>query len=332
MTDPAPAAVVAAAQELYAVPPDAFIARRGEMVASAKADGDAGAAKEIGRLRRPSVSAWALNSVVRQEPEVVADLLALGARMREAQGAMDVASLQAMRPERDDAVSAFVAAAVACLADAGRPLAPAGRDEVRATAVTVLADQAAADALASGILTKALSYSGFGEVDLSDALAVTGTGVVLTALAGGAPHGTDSAGDGERAASDDPGADHDGVGADHDGVGAHDDGVGTDHDGVGAHHDGVGADDDAMAAARHDAEAADAAHVAARARAEEAATELASAEARLDEARRQLEVVRDVAEAARAADRAARAAVTEAARHRKRAQAYLARLSKGKGT
>ena len=88
-------AVVSAAQQLYAVPPEAFIARRKEMVAAAKADGAKEAAAEIGRLRRPSVAAWAVNTVVRAEPDVVGDLLALGSRMRAAQGALDVTALAA---------------------------------------------------------------------------------------------------------------------------------------------------------------------------------------------------------------------------------------------
>ena len=295
-------AVVTAAQQLYAVPPEAFIARRKEMVAAAKADGAKEAAAEIGRLRRPSVAAWAVNTVVRAEPDVVGDLLALGSRMRAAQGALDVAALQAMRGERDAAIDQFVSAAVACLDDASRPLAPAGRDEVRDTAIAVLADQSAADAVASGILTKALSYSGFGEVDLSDALAVTGTGVVLTALAGGAATGgVTGAAAGERTAYEG-------------------DGTGDDAAVQAAREAAVGA-------ARREVDDAEAADAHARATAEQASTALTAAEAALDEARRHLEATRTTAEGARAADRAARDTLTETARRRKQALAALARLT-----
>jgi hypothetical protein len=295
-------AVVTAAQQLYAVPPEAFIARRKEMVAAAKADGAKEAAAEIGRLRRPSVAAWAVNTVVRAEPDVVGDLLALGSRMRAAQGALDVTALQAMRGERDAAIDEFVSAAVACLDDAGRPLAPAGRDEVRDTAIAVLADQSAADAVASGILTKALSYSGFGEVDLSDALAVTGTGVVLTALAGGAATGgVTGAAAGERTAYE--------------------------GDGTGDDAAVQAAREAAVDAARREVDDAEAADAHARARAEQASTALTAAEAALDEARRHLKATRTTAEGARAADRAARDTLTETARRRKQALAALARLT-----
>ena len=295
-------AVVTAAQQLYAVPPEAFIARRKEMVAAAKADGAKEAAAEIGRLRRPSVAAWAVNTVVRAEPDVVGDLLALGSRMRAAQGALDVTALQAMRGERDAAIDEFVSAAVACLDDAGRPLAPAGRDEVRDTAIAVLADQSAADAVASGILTKALSYSGFGEVDLSDALAVTGTGVVLTALAGGAATGgVTGAAAGERTAYE--------------------------GDGTGDDAAVQAAREAAVDAARREVDDAEAADAHARATAEQASTALTAAEAALDEARRHLKATRTTAEGARAADRAARDTLTETARRRKQALAALARLT-----
>ena len=49
-----------------------------------------------------------------------------------------------------------------------------------------LADAGAAEVALSGTLTRGLSYSGFGEVDVADAVARTSTGVVLTRIEGGA--------------------------------------------------------------------------------------------------------------------------------------------------
>ena len=51
---------------------------------------------------------------------------------------------------------------------------------MRATAVAALADEGAGTAVSSGQLTRALSYSGFGEVDLSEAVARTASGAILT--------------------------------------------------------------------------------------------------------------------------------------------------------
>ena len=174
-----------AAQGLYAVAPEEFVATRAAAVARVKAQGNAAAAREIGRLRRPSVAAWALNHLLRVDPDIVASLVGLGVRMRAAQGALDVGTLQALRADRDRIIDQFVLAATQAAHTTGRTLTPAVRDEVRATAVAALADQGAADALASGALTRSLSYSGFGEVDVSDAVVRTASGHILSVLVGG---------------------------------------------------------------------------------------------------------------------------------------------------
>ena len=51
--------VAAAAAHVYAAPLGEFIASRKALAASAKAGGDAAAAKEILALRKPPVKAWA---------------------------------------------------------------------------------------------------------------------------------------------------------------------------------------------------------------------------------------------------------------------------------
>jgi hypothetical protein len=180
-----PLPLTAAMQRLYAVGPDEFMALRTELVAGARADGDRPTATEIGKLRKPSLAAWAVNLTARQAPEVVAALAGLGARMRGAQGRLDTAALTALRPERDRAVQDFVAAAVERAQQAGRSLGPAAREDVRATAVAALADEGASAAVRSGQLTRALSYSGFGEVDLAEAVARTASGGAILTLVSG---------------------------------------------------------------------------------------------------------------------------------------------------
>ena len=175
---------------MYAVEPGEFIASRKEWVATAKAAGDREAVVAIGVLRKPSVSAWAMNAVVRHEPDVVAALRDVGALMRDAQSRMDMATVQGMRGERESAVADYVTAAARVTSDVGRPLAASGLDEVRATAIAALADASAEMAMASGTLTRALSYSGFGEVDLSDAVVLTKTGRVLGVITGGGGGGS----------------------------------------------------------------------------------------------------------------------------------------------
>ena len=64
-------------------------------------------------------------------------------------------------------------------------LSAAAQQDVRATAIAALADERASAAVTSGQLTRALSYSGFGEVDLAEAVARTAGGAILTILPGG---------------------------------------------------------------------------------------------------------------------------------------------------
>jgi hypothetical protein len=192
-------ALTEALQALYAVEPDAFMAARRERVAAARAGGDRDSATEIGRLRKPTVAAWSMNLLARQAPEVVDDLVALGARMRTAQARLDAATLTALRPERDEAVRRFVGAATDLARGSGRTLAPAALEDIRATAVAALADEGASTAVSSGQLTRALSYSGFGEVDLSEAVARTASGAILTVVSGtGGSRAGDGAGTGEE--------------------------------------------------------------------------------------------------------------------------------------
>lgn len=177
--------VRAAATQLYAGAPAEFIATRTTLVKAAKAEGEKDAAARIGALRRPSVAAWALNQLVHRGDPVIDDLADLGVRLRQATSALDAAAIAGLRGRRDEVLGALVTAAGSIAADEGQKLTAAVEAEVRDTGIAALADEAAEAVLRSGTLTRALSYSGFGEVDLSEATATTSTGVVLTSLRGG---------------------------------------------------------------------------------------------------------------------------------------------------
>lgn len=170
---------------LYAAEPGAFVSTRTLLVAEAKASGDAALAEEIGRLRKPTAAAWAVNLTTRERPDQVERLRDVGQRLRAAQARLDAAGLRDLRAEREGLVAAFLAGAAEVAEAAGRPLAPAVLEEVRATLIAALASEEATEAVTSGHLTRALSYSGFGEVDLSEAVARTSSGAVLTVLAPG---------------------------------------------------------------------------------------------------------------------------------------------------
>ena len=176
-----------AVTELYAAPLEEFVAVRTRLAQAAGRP----AAAEIKALRKPTVTAWLLNQLAREHTDVVATVDDLGRRMRAAQAAADMTALRELRPERDAVLRDCVAAVRDVAEEHGRSLSQAGADEVSATVIAALADVESQAALASGMLVKTLSYSGFGEVDIDDAVA---TRARLRVVTGGDDEGgTDAA-------------------------------------------------------------------------------------------------------------------------------------------
>lgn len=183
MEDEGPDLLAEAAWQVYGVPPAEFVAARTAWVKRLRGEGHRELAKSVGALRKPSVSAAAVNALVRADDPVAQRLRDVGGRLRHAQSALDAAGLSTLRGERDEVLAQWVEAARTHAP--GGTLTAAVEGEVRATAVAALADASATEVVLSGTLTRALAYSGFGEVDLADAVARTSTGVVLTRIEGG---------------------------------------------------------------------------------------------------------------------------------------------------
>ena len=161
------------ADELYALAPAAFTAARDEQAGQARASGDAGLAGAIRKLRRPTVSAWLVNLLAREDGGQVDDLLELGQSLREAQRALDGDRLRELSAQRRRLVAALTQEAQRLAAQAGQAVSAQVEREVQDTLEAALADQGMADAVRSGRLTKALSYAGLGEgIGVSDAVAV----------------------------------------------------------------------------------------------------------------------------------------------------------------
>lgn len=190
-----------AVQAVYAVPAAEFVATRTALAKELRAAGHREAAKELTGMRKPGVSAAAVNAVVRAQDPVVDRLVELGGAMRQATSALDGRALAALRTDRDELLRDWVRAAAE---HAGGSLTSAVEAEVRDTAVAALADADATEVVTSGHLTRALSYSGFGEVDLADAVARTSTGVVLTRIEGGRVEDEDEGSELGQAESDEP--------------------------------------------------------------------------------------------------------------------------------
>lgn len=160
---------------LFAGDPSTFVADRDAAAKAARAAGDRESASRIKALRRPSVAAWYVNVAARSSLVSLREWLALGASLREAQERLDMAEVRRLGAGRAGLENRVVRDLAAHLATLGTAASPAALDEVRATLRAALADPAASALVASGRLERALTYGGFGEVDLSAALAAMAT-------------------------------------------------------------------------------------------------------------------------------------------------------------
>ncbi|MFF1883910.1 hypothetical protein ACFVVC_20830 [Pseudarthrobacter sp. NPDC058196] len=162
------------ADRLYARDLDGFIAARAAAAKEA-AEQDKELAAAVRALAKPSVAAWAVNMLARQRPGVLADLSALGERMRSAQESLDAAALRALARERRTLLAAAVDAARTVAAEQGRPISGPMAADVEETLRALTADEGAAVAVASGRLLKVLTADGVNQVDLAGAVALPGT-------------------------------------------------------------------------------------------------------------------------------------------------------------
>jgi hypothetical protein len=160
------------ATELYSLVPPEFTAARDAAARAARSDGDSELAAQLKALRRPPISAWLVNELVRKQGDELDALLDLGAELREAQQALDADELRTMTRRRQEVIRGLTELADAIAADAGQQVSDAARHEVEATLDAALADADAADAVRTGRLMRALSSTGLEAVDLDGAAAV----------------------------------------------------------------------------------------------------------------------------------------------------------------
>ena len=166
------AGIDGAAEELYAVLPAVFIATRDARAKEARASGDEELYAQIKALRRPSAAAWLVNVLARSE-EGFEQFSDLSRRLRDAQTHLDAPSMKELGQERTRVVAELVERAVALAKEADPQYKDTAtvRDQVTSTLTAAGADPTAEAAVTSGRLVSPLSYAGFGEVDLTDAVA-----------------------------------------------------------------------------------------------------------------------------------------------------------------
>jgi hypothetical protein len=149
---------------LYGLPLAEFTPARDAIVKRLRSEKDREGAEQIKRLRKPTVSAWALNQVQRQDPEATRQLLAAGQRLRSGQERLlasgDRQPLAEATAEERRLVTDLAARAERALLAAGQPASAAVQSRLRATLHAVAGDPQARELIAAGRLV--------GDYELSD--------------------------------------------------------------------------------------------------------------------------------------------------------------------
>ncbi|GAB3206196.1 hypothetical protein [Nocardia tengchongensis] len=152
--------------ELYGLSPAEFVAVRTERVRQARDAGDKALADAIGKLRRPTVAAWALNLLSREASDQVRALLEVGDALRDAQRRLSAEQLRTLTTQRQKVVNVVTRKAAELAAGRGRHLTEPVLRDIGASLQAALADQSVADGLRTGTLTAAATYEGFGPASL----------------------------------------------------------------------------------------------------------------------------------------------------------------------
>lgn len=163
--------LASATDELYAGSPEDFVERRKALAAAARAAKDRALATTIGKLRRPTRSAWLVNVYAREAPEELTGLLDLGAALQAAQQQLSVTELRRLSGERQQTLAAATRTAIRLGEDHGYTATEAVRQEVTQTLQAALADPEVAEQVRAGTVTEAHAYGGFGVFGLAEAQA-----------------------------------------------------------------------------------------------------------------------------------------------------------------
>jgi len=161
----------AIAAELYALPPEEFTEARNARAAAS----DRALAARLKALRKPTAAAWAVDLLARDGQ--LAEALQLASALREAQDDLDAAELSRLSRQRRQLVTALATQAVGLARDRGVTVSPAAREDVEKTINAAVMDAAAAAAVMTGRLVRALEASGFDAVDVSEAVGGSMPGV-----------------------------------------------------------------------------------------------------------------------------------------------------------
>ncbi|WP_142158516.1 hypothetical protein [Cellulomonas sp. SLBN-39] len=184
-----------AVDDLYGGPLGDFVARRDAAARAARTAGDRDLAARIAALRKPTVAAWAVNLLVRDDPSLADQVRAVGEGLREAERTLDGPALRELTTQRRKLVAGLAQQARRLASAAGQKVSDAAAQEVERTLTAALLDPAAAQAVTSGALTHAQEHVGFGA-------SPHGTGSDGTGSDGAAEQDVDVASPGRRSGTE----------------------------------------------------------------------------------------------------------------------------------
>src|SRR6476646_4369377 len=156
---------------LYTAAPAEFVTRRDAIVTELRLANHRALADQVHALRKPSLAAWSLNLLARSRPTELDRLPQLGRDLRSAQSLLTGNLIRSLSADRHRLVTAIVNLASDAAAERGHRLGPAAQQEVASTITAALVSEEATHAVTSGLLTRALTCAGFGDVDISGAIA-----------------------------------------------------------------------------------------------------------------------------------------------------------------
>lgn len=155
--------------DLYAAEPEEFVAARNALAKQLKAAGDKDTAAEVARLRRPPVSAWALNQVARSRPDEIEALMTAAADLAGALADPAGADLRAIQRAFRSAIEAVVRTTLDVVSSSGRNPSPGLQQAIQATLQAAAVDDGIALALRSGVLAEDEPAPGFLFVESDEA-------------------------------------------------------------------------------------------------------------------------------------------------------------------
>lgn len=157
------------AEELYGLPLGEFTAARDARARDLKGTALAGSVKA---LRKPATAAWVVDLLVRRENDQVAQMVAVGEALRQAQEGMDAAALRELTKQRRQLTAALTVRARALARSVGQKVTEQVAEQVEETLTAAMIDASAAQAVRSGLLVAPLRATGVGSVDAAGAVAL----------------------------------------------------------------------------------------------------------------------------------------------------------------